>query len=86
MGGDNVAEKTEWVVIETADGEITANVLKSILESEEIPVLLQATGGGSVYAFSIGKLAAVKVLVPKAFEEKARELLKEEEPPPEEKS
>ena len=39
----------------------------------------QAKSGGSVYAFSVGKLSEVKVLVPKTFEEKAKELIKPEE-------
>ena len=76
-----MAEKFGWVVVETAHGELEANVLKSILEAEEIPVLLQAKGGASVYTFSIGKLGEIKVLVPKAFEEQAKELIKPEEQP-----
>lgn len=74
-----MAGKSDWVVIETVHGEIAANVLKSLLESVGVPVLLQAKSGGSVYAFSVGKLGEVKILVPKAFEEKARELIRPEE-------
>jgi hypothetical protein len=73
-----MTEKPEWVVIETVHGELSANVLKSLLESEDIPVLLQAKSGASVYAFSVGKLGEVKILVPSEFEEKARELIKPE--------
>jgi hypothetical protein len=78
-----VSNKSDWVVIETVHGELAANVLKSILESEGVPALLQSRGG-TVYAFSVGKLGEVKVMVPKAFEEKARELIKPEEPAPDE--
>jgi hypothetical protein len=77
-----VAEKSDWVCIETAHGELAASVLKSILESEGVPVLLQSRGG-TVYAFSVGKLGEVKVMVPKAFEAQARELIKPEESAPE---
>jgi hypothetical protein len=74
-----VSNKTGWVVIETVHGEIAASVLKALLEGEDIPVLLQAKSGVSVYPFSVGKLGEVRILVPKAFEEQAKELIKPEE-------
>ena len=74
-----MANKSDWVVIETVLGEMAANVLKSLLEAEDIPVLLQAKSGASVYPFSVGKLGEVKILVPKEFEDKAKELIKPEE-------
>ena len=77
-----MAEKSGWGCVETVHGELAASVLKSILESEGVPVLLQSRGG-TVYAFSVGKLGEVKVMVPKAFEEQAKELIKPEEPPSE---
>ncbi len=75
-----MAKQSDWVVIDTEQGELAANVIKSLLESEDIPVMLQYKSGGSVYAFSVGSMAEVKVLVPREFEEKARELIKPEEP------
>jgi hypothetical protein len=76
---DEVASKTDWVVIDKAQGELAAGVIKSLLESNGIPVLLEAKSGGSVYAFSVGSLGEVRILVPKVFADKARELIKPEE-------
>jgi hypothetical protein len=74
-------EKGDWVVVDTASGEMAAQVIKSLLEGEDIPVLLQPKSGARVYAFSVGNLGEVKILVPKELAERARVLLKPEEGP-----
>lgn len=71
--------KTEWVEIDTVQGEVRANVIKALLESDGIPVMLRFKSGGSVYPFSVGSLGEVKILVPRFFAEKAKELIEPEE-------
>lgn len=74
-------EKSDWVVVDNVSGELAAQVIKSLLESEDIPVLLQPKSGARAYAFSVGYLGEVKILVPPKFAERAKVLLKPEEDP-----
>ena len=79
QGLNELISKKEWVEIATVHGEIRANVIKSLLEDNSIPVVLRFRVGSSVYPFTVGNLSEVKVLVPKFFAEKAKELIEPEE-------
>jgi len=70
--------KLDLVVIQTVQGEITAQVTKAHLESEGIPVLLQADTLATVFGLTVDGLGAVKILVPKEFAEQAKQILKED--------
>jgi hypothetical protein len=70
-------KKSDFVVIETVQGQLTADVIKSHLESEGIPVFLQRESAGRIYGLVIDGLGAVKVLVPQEFAEEAGKLIKE---------
>jgi len=70
-------KKSDFVVIETVQGQLTADVVKSLLESAGIPVFLQCESAGRIYGLVIDGLGAVKVLVPQEFAEEARKLIKE---------
>ena len=67
--------KPEFVVIETVQGQMTADVIKSHLESEGIPVFLQCESIGRVWGVVIDVLGAVKILVPKEFAEEAKKII-----------
>jgi hypothetical protein len=69
-------KKSDFVVIETVRGQLTADVIKSHLESEGIPVFLQCESAGRIYGLVIDGLGAVKVFVPQEFAEEARKLIK----------
>ncbi len=71
--------KTNFVLIHTVQGELTANVIKSHLESEGIPVLLQYESVGVVYGLTIDGLGEVKILVPQELSEEARQIIKPQE-------
>jgi hypothetical protein len=58
-----------------------ADVIKSHLESEGIPVFLQCESVGRVYGLVIDGLGAVKILVPQEFAEEAKKIIKEDAPP-----
>lgn len=65
------------VVVYTAHGMLRAHVIKGKLESLDIPVLLQYESAGAVFPVTIDGLGEVQVLVPKKFEEQARQALNE---------
>jgi hypothetical protein len=75
-GGEEMADEPELEVVEVVQGDMIASVLKSHLESEGIPVLLQYESVGRVYGFTVDGLGEVRILVPKELAEKAREIIK----------
>ncbi|MFC2006794.1 putative signal transducing protein [Chloroflexota bacterium] len=68
--------ESDFVVIQTVQGELTAQVMKTHLESEGIPVLLQRESLGTVYGLTTDGLGAVKILVPQEFAKEAKQILK----------
>ena len=75
-----MAVKSNFVVISTVQGEGVANVLKSHLESEGIPVLLGYESAGRVYGLTVDGLAQVRILVPRELAEEARQIIEPREP------
>ena len=71
--------KTNFVLVHTVQGELTAHAIKSHLESEGIPVLLQYESVGVVYGLTIDGLGEVKILVPQELSEEARQIIKPQE-------
>ena len=67
------------VEVYRAANEMEAQVIKSFLESNGIPVMLQHEAISNVIGFSAGPLAEVGVLVPEPLAEKAIELLESSE-------
>ena len=67
------------VTVYVAQGQLQANVIKSRLESEGIPVVLQYESLGVVFGFTVDGLGQVKVMVPAPLEEQARAILQEAE-------
>jgi hypothetical protein len=69
--------KSAFVVIETVQGQMTAEIIKSHLEDEGIPVYLQSESVGRVYGLIMDGLGAIKILVPLEFAEEAKEIIKD---------
>ncbi len=67
------------VEICAVQGELAANVMKSHLESEGIPVLLEYESAGIVYGLTVDGLGQVRVLVPQELAEDARRIIEPEE-------
>ncbi len=65
------------VTVYIAQGQLAASVIKSLLESEGIPAILQYESLGIVYGMTVDGLGQVKVLVPQQLEEQARAILAE---------
>ena len=68
----------EPVEVYTAANRLEAEVIKSFLQSFDIPVMLQDEAMGTVLGVTIGPLAEVKVLVPRPLALRAEELLEEQ--------
>jgi hypothetical protein len=75
-----VADKSNFVVISTVQGELVANVIKSHLESEGIPVLLEYESAGIVYGLTVDGLGQVKILVPRELAKEAGQIIEPKEP------
>jgi len=70
-----MAESPNFVLIHIAQGELEANIIKSHLESEGIPVLLQYESVSRVYGLTVDGLAEVRLLVPQELAEEARHII-----------
>ena len=68
-------EKAGFVLIGTIYGEVAASIMKSHLESEGIPVLLQYESAGRVYGITVDGLGEVKILVPADLAEEAKKII-----------
>lgn len=83
-GGD--VQPGRPVEVYRAANEMEAQVIKSFLESNGIPVMLKHEAISSVIGFSAGPLAEVTVLVPEPLAGKAIELLESDEEPGEDEA
>ena len=64
---------TDWVLLEKVQGEGPAEILKGMLEAQDIHVVATTASVGR--ALSIPGLSVVQILVPRDQEDRARELL-----------
>ncbi len=75
-----------FVVVHIAQGELEANVIKSHLESEGIPVMLQYESAGRVFGLTVDGLGEVRIQVPAEYAEEARRIIKPKDIEPNSKS
>ncbi|MDW8316646.1 MAG: DUF2007 domain-containing protein [Anaerolineae bacterium] len=66
---------SELVEVYRAANELEAQVVKGLLETNDIPVLLQGESLRTALAVTVGPLAEVRVLVPAPLAEQAQALL-----------
>ena len=66
----------EWVLVEVAQGQLQAEILKGLLEAQGIMVWLNQEGAAHAYAIEVGSLGSVEILVPSSMVEQARETMK----------
>lgn len=59
------------------EGSMEAEIIKSKLESYDIPVLLQYEAAGRIFGITMDGLGKVRVLVPRELLEEARKVLAE---------
>lgn len=64
-----------WDMIIEVQGELQAELLRGLLESQGIPVRLNQEGAGRAYGLNIGPLGTVQLLAPSEFSEAAHQIL-----------
>ncbi len=69
--------ETQWEVVYETNGMFQAEMLRGMLEAQEIPVVLSQEGVGRVYGLTVGALGRVEILVPVSKIELARQTLYE---------
>lgn len=74
-----MAKQKGFAVAHIAQGELEANVIKSHLESEGIPVLLQYESAGRVFGLTVDGLGEIRILVPPELAEEAKRIIKPKE-------
>ena len=74
-----MASPSHFAVVCTVQGELQASVIKSRLESEGIPVLLEYESAGRVFGLTVDGLGEVRVLVPESVIEDARRVIEPRE-------
>jgi hypothetical protein len=70
-----MVEKSDFVVVKIVQGEAIANVIKSHLESEGIPVYLKYESAGIIYGIIADGIGEVKILVPQKYAAEARQII-----------
>jgi len=65
----------ELIVVYIAAGQVEANLVKSLLEAEGIPVMVSQEGAGTVFGFTVGLMGRAEILVPASRAAEARALL-----------
>jgi len=64
-----------WVLIHEVYGELEAEILRGLLESQGIPVFLNQEGAGRAYGLNVGSLGRTEVMVPASLSQEARQVL-----------
>ncbi len=71
-------DELTWELLTETNGRLEADLLKSFLEANDVPVeLFQEAIGQHIYPVTIDGLGRVQVFVPKAKTEDARALLEQ---------
>jgi len=74
-----LAKQKGFVVAYIAQGEAEAGIIKSHLECEGIPVMLQYESVGRVFGLTVDGLGEIRILVPQGLVQKAKEIIKPRE-------
>ncbi len=74
-----MAKRKDLVVVHIAQGELEASVIKSHLECEGIPAVLQYESVGRVFGLTVDGLGEIRISVPQEFAERAKEIIKPRE-------
>jgi len=77
-------DRLTWEVLTETNGRLEADLLKSFLEANGVPVeLFQEAVGHHIYPVTLDGLGRVQLFVPKERAEDARLLLEQYQNPPE---
>ena len=70
-----MSRKEKLVEVYKATNEMEAQVIKSLLESYDIPCFLKSNAAPSVHMFTINGMGEVKVMVWDSMADRAKELI-----------
>ena len=70
-------ESVPWVVVAENLNPGEAAIIKGLLDSENIPTLVQQEAVGTVLALTVGPLGSARVLVPEPLAQQALDILDE---------
>jgi len=70
-----LSKKEKLVEVYKATSEMEAQVIKSLLESYDIPCFLRSHAAPSVHMFTVDGMGEVKVMVLDSMADSARELI-----------
>ena len=68
----------QMVEVSRARGGAEAQVIKGLLESYDIPCLLQSNAAPSVYMFTVAGMGEVRVMVRESMADEAKKLIEGE--------
>ena len=66
-----------WVQVTTVQAEVQAELLRGLLEAQEIPVFLSVEGAGRALGLSYGPMGEVNILVPDKFQAEAINIIRQ---------
>jgi len=69
----------QWKFVVRVQGDLQAELLRGLLEAQEIPVFLSQEGAGKAFGFTVGPLGEVEILVPEKFLSEAKAIIKQYE-------
>jgi hypothetical protein len=64
-----------WVVVETVNGSLQAELLRGLLKAQGIDVVLSQEGAGRALGLEVGPMGEVDILVSPVNTEEARKLI-----------
>lgn len=67
--------KTDWVVVETVNGSLNAEILRGLLQAQGIDVMLSQEGAGRALGLEVGPMGEVDILVNSDDVPEARKLI-----------
>lgn len=70
-----MVDKSNFIVIKKVHGELIANIIKSHLESEGIPVFLKYESAGMIFAITVDGIGEIQILVPQDRTEEASKII-----------
>lgn len=70
-----MTEHDRPVLLQVVEGSLEANLYRSLLEAQGIPVMLRQEPAGTVLGINVGPLSEVEIYVPSSHLESAREIV-----------
>ncbi|MBG7609614.1 MAG: DUF2007 domain-containing protein [Anaerolineae bacterium] len=65
----------KWIMVTTVSGEMQAELMRGLLEAQEIPVMLMQESAGKVFGITNSPLGEVEILVSQSNFEAARDVI-----------